>query len=80
MAQAPPFPHEASFNLLNKSKDVFVIADTTGTLRFASPSAANLFGFKNGARAAASACERLRAPASACERTCDALSSLAGST
>jgi hypothetical protein len=58
MAQAPPFPAEASFNLLNKSKDVFVIADTSGTLRFASPSAANLFGFKNGASAAASACER----------------------
>ena len=48
MAHAP-FPADAAFKLLNQSKDVFVIADATGTLRYVSPSAANLFGFKNGA-------------------------------
>jgi len=46
---APQFPAHAAFTLLNLSRDVFCIADGGGTLRYVSPSAANLFGFKNGA-------------------------------
>ena len=52
MAAPDPFPPEAAFRLLNQSREVFVIADATGVLRYVSPSAANLFGFKNGARGA----------------------------
>jgi hypothetical protein len=48
MAAPAPFPPDAAFRLLNQSKHVFVIADTSSVLRYVSPSAANLFGFKNG--------------------------------
>ena len=41
------FPSHAAFTFLNQSREVFVIADAAGTLRYVSPSAANLFGFKN---------------------------------
>jgi PAS domain-containing protein len=41
------FPAHAAFTFLNQSRDVFVIADAGGALRYVSPSAANLFGFKN---------------------------------
>ena len=44
---ASDFPAHAAFTFLNQSRDVFVIADTSASLRYVSPSAANLFGFKN---------------------------------
>ena len=44
---ASDFPAHAAFTFLNQSRDVFVIADAGGALRYVSPSAANLFGFKN---------------------------------
>jgi PAS domain-containing protein len=44
---ASDFPAHAAFTFLNQSRDVFVIADGGGKLRYVSPSAANLFGFKN---------------------------------
>jgi hypothetical protein len=62
MTMPSAFPPHAAFTLLNQSKDVFVIADTAGVLRFVSPSAANVFGFKNGASQRVSAAsERERA-------------------
>ena len=42
------FPPHAAFTLLNQSREVFVIAGGDGVLRYVSPSASNLFGFKNG--------------------------------
>lgn len=42
------FPPHAAFTLLNQSRAVFVIAGGDGVLRYVSPSASNLFGFKNG--------------------------------